>query len=134
MLLSYDFKQVALIIGGVQIHGFVDGEAITVEPDADNWAVYVGNDGETTRAKTNNNLSRVTFKLAQSSESNGYLSGLLKTDAIVPMMLKDGSGSSLHVGEQSFLTKRPAAPYAREVSEREYVLAVPDMLSNEAGN
>jgi hypothetical protein len=134
MLKTYDFKQVALIIGGVQIHGFVDGEAITVEPDSDDWNEYVGNDGETTRAKTNNGLSRVTFKLAQSSESNSYLSGLRVAGSVVPSMVKDGSGSTLHIAEQSYLKARPVSSFARETGEREWVLVCPDMQSFEGGN
>lgn len=134
-LKTYAFDQVACIVGGVQIHGFVDGDdAISVEPNADDWELYEGNDGEVTRSKTSSKLSKVTIKLAQSSASNAYLAGLLKAGSIVPFMLKDGSGFSLHVSEQAFLLARPKAPYGKKVNDREYVLACPNMVSTEAGN
>ncbi len=133
-LKEYNFAEVALIIGGNQIMGFADGEAITVERDEDDFKTYVGNDGETTRAKSNNRLGKITFKLAQSSGSNAFLTGLLKANSIVPTFVKDGSGSSIYASEQSYLLKPPNAAFAREVSEREYVLVCPDLQMAEGGN
>ena len=133
-LRTYDFKQVAVIVGGIQIQGFVDGEAITIEPDADEWTETVGNDGEVTRSKSNNSMSRIMLKLAQSAESNQYLSGLRLSGGIVPVMVKDNSGLSIHAGEQAYVKSRPAAAFARESGEREWVIVVPNMVSVEGGN
>ena len=134
-LKDYDFKEVAVILGGVQITGFSDDtDAISIEDDADQYAEFVGNDGETTRSKSNNALARCTLKLAQSAESNAYLQGLLKAGSIVPFFVKDGSGNSLHVSEQAYVKRQPTAGFGREVNSREWIIVCPDMIHAEAGN
>ncbi len=134
-LKEYDFKKVAAIAGGVQVTGFSsDSDAISVEADADDFTEYVGNDGETTRAATNNKLSRCTLKLAQSSASNAYLQGLLTAKTIFPFMVKDGSGNTLHLCEQAYVKRRPTSAYGAETAAREWIIVCPDMVSFEGGN
>lgn len=131
---SYDFKQVGVYFGGVQIQGFADGDAINVEPDADTYSEYVGSDGEVTRSKTNNKLSRATLTLAQSSESNPYLQGALSAGTIAPFMIKDGSGNTLHIEEQAYVKRQPNSGFGRDVGAREWIIVCPNMLSLEGGN
>lgn len=134
-LKSYDFKKVAVIFGGVQLQGFSDdGDSVSIEPDTDTYTEFVGNDGETTRSKSNNKLSRCTVKLAQSSESNGFMQGALNAGTIAPFMLKDASGNTIHLSEQAYIKAQPTSGYGREMNSREWVIVLPDLIAFEGGN
>ena len=120
---TYDASQVAIIVGGFNITGFADGSFVSVERNADAFALYVGTDGEGTRAKTNNKSGRFTFTLSQSSDSNAILSGIaaadeLKNAGVVPVLVKDGSGASLYAAETAWIVKQPAAEFGREIGSR----------------
>ena len=136
---TFDFKKVALVIGGRLITGFAEGEAITVERDEDTWTLQVGSDGEATRSKSNNRAGKVTFRVKGASTANAILTGFIKADelnngGLIPMMLKDNSGASLYSAEQGYLVKPPSAGYGAEETEREYVYQTDNLIMFEGGN
>jgi hypothetical protein len=136
---TYDASQVAIIVGGFNITGFADGSFVSVERNADAFALYVGTDGEGTRAKTNNKSGRFTFTLSQSSDSNAILSGIaaadeLKNAGVVPVLVKDGSGASLYAAETAWIVKQPAAEFGREIGSREWILETDELVVFTAGN
>lgn len=140
MLKTYDFKQVACIFGGRQITGFAEGDdSIGVEPEADAWTKTVGADGEVTRSKSNNNSGKVMLKLMKTSDANDFLMSLYNADKLqnagmVPLMIKDNSGRSLHVGEQAWIKKLPKDGYGATAGTVEWEIDVADMVSNLGGN
>jgi hypothetical protein len=136
---TYDPKQVAIIFGGFSLSGFADGSFVTVERNEDAFTLQMGTDGEGTRSKSNNKSGRVTVRLMQSSESNAILSGIAKSDelsnsGVQPLMVKDNSGASLYVAEQSWIVKMPSAEYDREASEREWIIETDSLQMFEGGN
>lgn len=136
---TYDPKQVVLIVGGVQITGFADGTFITVRRNSDAWSLQMGVDGEGTRSKSNDKSGQIEVQLMQSSQSNGYLSNLALADelsngGIVPAMVKDNGGSSLHAAEQIYVKKTPDADYAREAGPRVWVLETDNLQNFIGGN
>ena len=137
---TYDFKQVACIVGKDIITGFAEGDdAISVEFLQEDWQLTVGADGKATRAKTNNNAARVTLKLMKTSDANDLLNAYYQSDkasnsGVFPFMLKDNNGRELHVAEQMFIEKRPDPSFGQNVSEREWVLLTDVMVSNFGGN
>ena len=136
---TYDPAQVAVIVGGFPITGFADGSFVTVERNADAFALYMGTDGEGTRAKSNNKSGRITITLAQSSDSNAILAGIAAADelrnaGVVPVMIKDNSGESLHVAETAWIVKVPNAEYGREIGTREWIIETDLLVSAVAGN
>ncbi len=138
-LKTYDYNQVAVIIGGTQATGVAEGEAVTVEQDADAWALTIGADGEQTRSKSNNNAGTVTLKLMQTSDMNDILTAFYNADKLsnngkFPLMIKDNSGRSLHVAEQAWVQKLPKVGYGAEASEREWVIRTGELVNNIAGN
>lgn len=133
-LREYSQNDVVVIAGGIAISGFADGEAISIERASEDFTTYVGNDGETTRAATNNGLARATITLAQSSESNQYLTGLLLGKSVFPVMIKDQNGGSIYASEQAYIERQPTASFARDVGTREWILVMPDLVWNEGGN
>lgn len=136
---TYDPSQVAIIVGGFQVTGFADGTFVSIERNADNFALYIGTDGEGTRAKSNNKSGRMTFTLAQSSDANAFLSALVTADelsnsGIVPVLVKDNSGSSLYSAETAWIIKHPAAEFGREVGTREWILETDNLAVFSGGN
>jgi len=136
---TYDPSQVALIVGGFNITGFADGSFVTVARNADAFALYVGTDGEGTRAKSNNKSGRITITLAQSSDSNAILSGIasldeLSNNGVVPVLVKDSSGLSLYAAETAWIVKSPDSEFGKELGSREWIIETDNLAMFVAGN
>lgn len=137
---TYDFKQVACIVGKDIITGFAEGDdSIAIEFLQEDWQLTVGADGEGTRAKTNNQAARLTLKLLQTSDANDLLNAYYQADkasnsGLFPFLLKDNNGRELHIAEQMFIEKRPDPTLGQNVSERVWVLLTDIMVSNFGGN
>lgn len=136
---TYDPSQVAIIVGGFNITGFADGSFITIARNADAFALYVGTDGEGTRAKSNNKSGKITITLAQSSDSNAILSGIanldeLSNNGIVPVLVKDNSGTSLYAAETAWIVKASDSEFGKELGSREWILETDNLAVFIAGN
>ena len=66
-LKTYDLKDVICTYGPHRFKGFDEGPAITLTPVEDIYKEKVGADGETTRARTNNNNYEASIKLMGNS-------------------------------------------------------------------
>lgn len=136
---TYDPAQVQVIVGGIPISGFADGTFIRVGRRAAAWDLTVGTDGEGTRAKSNDRSGFVEIELMQSSASNITLSDLSLADelsnaGVVPIMIKDGSGSSLHTAEQAFIEKNPDGEYAKTATTRVWRFITDNLIDYHGGN
>lgn len=131
----YDADQVSVLVGTVAISrgpaasGYADGEFVRIEQQDDDFKIIVGTDGQLTRSKTNNKLTKITIRLMQSSDSNAYLSSLRTADqvgtngaGIVNVLINDRNGTSLHAAQFGWVNKPPDAVYDREAKEREWAL------------
>ena len=139
MTKTYDPKLVSLIVGGKIVGGFTDGTFIVAERNEDMWTMKVGVDGIGTRAKTNNFSGKVTITLHQSSSSNDDLSALAAADELsnsgaVPLLLRDASGRTLVSALTAWVKKMPNAEFAKEVSNRAWVLETDQLVMFEGGN
>lgn len=137
---TYDFKQVSVSIGGNLITGFAEGDdAIKVTPDADDWSLSVGADGEASRSKSNNAAATVVITLKQTSDANDVLMGLRNLDratgkGAVPVFIKDSSGRALHSSDKGWIQKLPEATYGANAGNREWTLRCGEMVHNIGGN
>lgn len=136
---TYDPKQVSVLIGGVPMSGFADGTFVSIERDEDTFSKVVGSDGVTSRAKTNNRNGTLTLTLAQTSPSNDVLEGIALLDensntGVVPVMVKDNSGRSIHFSALGWVQKHPTAEFGKEVSNREWTVALADYTPFNGGN
>lgn len=134
---TYDSKQVVVIVGGVQISGFAPDTKVIVRRNTDAWTLQMGADGEGTRSKSNDKSGQIEIQLQQGSQSNAYLSNLALADelsnaGVVPTMVKDNLGKSLHVAEQTYVKKITDAEYGREAGTRVWILET-DSLQNFVG-
>lgn len=136
---TYDPKLVQVIVNGAVISGFAENTVVRVGRRAEGWALTVGVDGEGTRAKSNDKSGFIEIELMQSSESNALLSDLaiadeLENAGLVAVMVKDGSGKSLHLAEQAFIEKMPDAEYAKTATGRVWRLVTDNLQHFNGGN
>ena len=136
---TYDPKQVNILIGGIPISGYADGTFVTVARDEDAFTKVSGADGIVSRAKTNNTMGTMTLTLAQTSPSNDALSAFATIDEIsnvgvVPILVKDNSGRSIHFAANAWVKKMPDSGYAKEVGNREWIFDLADYSPFVGGN
>ncbi|MCK4522416.1 MAG: DUF3277 family protein [Nanoarchaeota archaeon] len=139
MVRTYDPKKVILTVGGVPVSGYADGTFITVERSADNFSKVVGAHGQTSRAKTNDFSGSLTVTLAQTSMSNNILQGFavadeLSNDGVVPIQVKDNSGTSVFFSANGWIRKPANAEFGKEISNREWIFDLADLDMAVGGN
>jgi hypothetical protein len=136
---TYAPEEVSLILDGNIISGFAEGTFISVARDEDAFTYVASTSGGGTRTKNANKAGKITFTLQQSSESNSVCSALLKkdedtSDALFPVLCRDNSGSDLHKAEVGYLVKAPQSDYAKELSNREYIVQCENLEMFLGGN
>lgn len=136
---QYDPKDISAIFAGINIQGFADGTYINVERNEDAFSLAVGAQGEGTRVKNNNKSGRITFTLQQSSPSNAELDALATADELSnsgtgPLLVRDNGGNDLHKGEVAWIVKKPVAAYAKELSNREWIIETDNLQSFSRGS
>jgi hypothetical protein len=136
---TYDPAQVIVTIDGNDISGFADGTFVGVARNNDIFTLTVGADGEATRTKSNDRSGRFTFTLQQSSISNDVINAIANRDeesnqGAVAVQVKDASGNALHSAERAWVVKKPDSEYAKETSNREWILETNELIHDPAGN
>lgn len=139
LLKTYDPKQVHVIVNGRSLTGFADGTFVKVSRDEDTFKLQVGADGEACRTKSNNRSGTYELTLQQSSEGNKILSDIALADetsnsGVVAVMVKDGSGNSLHTSESAWVQKPSDAEYGKDAGSRTWVLRTDDLVTYNGGN
>jgi hypothetical protein len=133
MVKTFDPAQFSCIVGGKIMKGFADGTFIRVERNEQAYNLKVGVDGEGTRVKSNNKSGKVTITLMQSSESNEALSAFAAADELsnsgaVPLLLKDGTGTTIMSAATAWVQKYPDAEFAKEATTRAWVLETDELI------
>jgi hypothetical protein len=139
MVLTYDPKNVSMIVGGKIMSGFGDGTFIKVSRNEQAFNLKVGVDGEGTRAKSNNFSGKFEITLMQSSSSNDVLSSYASADqlsnsGVVPVLLRDNNGTTLATALTGWVQKLPDTEFAKEVTTRTWVIETDDIELFVGGN
>lgn len=101
MVKTYAADEMIVTFGPVVMSEFGPDSLVTVEMNEDLFTLQMGADGRGVRSKTSNRSARITVTLMQSSASNDLLSAIAQLDSqsnegVFPLMIKDGSGRSIH--------------------------------------
>lgn len=126
MLKTYNLMHCIVLVGGLPVSGFSDGDAVTVEFESDIWSEVVGADGEVTRSATNDRRASITFHLKDTSSLNPYFRAkvLAARNAgmgdVFPVMIKDLNLGEKLVSPQTWVKSDPGMTKARESSDREW--------------
>ena len=139
MLRTYDPKAVRIIIGGAPIGGFAAGTFLTLAMDEDAFSKETGADGETARAKSNNNGGTAVLTLMQTSPSNDVLSGIAEADrlsnaGVVPILIQDGSGRTTLFSATGWIRKQADAAFGLEIEDLEWTMDLADVAYFVGGN
>ena len=139
-LKNYRPDEVSVILGAIIIEGFADGTFVSIEHDEDRFSLHVGADGQATRAKNCNKSGTIRFTLMASSASNAVLSAQLELDhrtpggvGVVPLLIKDNEGYSLHTSKEAWIQKDPSVEYAKEPGNNEWIIRCAELINIPGG-
>lgn len=125
---TYDFKKVSVIIDGVFITGFMDGEPIQVEKNEDDVIPHVGAGGDVTYAESADQTGTITITLKQTSSSLPFLQQLRKSKRIFPIQIVDSNTNAYRVGgSEARILKMPNRSWGNEVQGVEVQIHVADL-------
>ena len=126
--MEYDPKKVQLVIDGVTMTGFADGDKIKIEPvTKEDYKSVAGIDGDVTFAKVNDDRHNVIFNLKEESPSNKVLDALRKLPKSFAVYIKNNSaGKYIGGGTGSRISEKPTVTFGAEPPKREYKLLVPN--------
>lgn len=125
---TYDFKKVSVIVDGVYITGFMDGEVIQVEKNEDDIIPHVGAGGDVTYAESADQTGTITITLKQTSSSLPFLQRLRKSKRIFPIQIVDSNTNAYRVGgSEARILKMPNRSWGNEVQGVEVQIHVADL-------
>lgn len=124
-VLTYNPKKNIIIYGAKQLTGFAEDDMITIKPLGDGMQIFSGADGEVGRSIDPNSTYEVTVSLATSSKSNDYLSNCFNKDRktgnnMLPLIIKDLSGSTLFFAKQAWIKNFPETKRGRKISNQDW--------------
>ena len=136
---TYASDEVQIIVGGVPMSGLADGTFVSISRDEQAFTKVTGADGSTSRSKSANRAGSITITLKQTSPANDVLSGFMIADeqsnnGVVPVMVKDTGGRTLHYASAAWVQQMPDQDFAKEISNREWVMDCARIDSFVGGN
>jgi len=136
---TYDPKQVIVTFGVLALSGYMDGTFITVTPSGDAFEKHRGADGSVDRVNKNVYDYEVSLTLKQSSPLNVSLASLKYADqisnsGILPLTIRDFSGSALFTANAAWIRKEPNVEYGDSMSGREWIFDTGLAVSTPGGN
>ena len=137
----YSGDRVSVIIAGIPITGYADGEFMRIVKDNDDFGDVIGTDGEVARWATGDDRGTATLLLLQTSSSNALLSALSRLDKSQPggagvgnFLVRDQGGSSIYRADQCWVLKPPDVSFGREVGSREWPIRLAKIERTDGGN
>ena len=132
---TYDPTKLTVIVGGVIVSGFIDGDFISAKRDEDLYNKRVGADGHVARARNANKSGTIEITLLQSSPAVNEIAALVALDnfffdgdILIPIsILSPGTNAELVVSTQSWLKTPPEMVFAKEVSDRKFIFDCADL-------
>jgi hypothetical protein len=138
---TIDLDQQFIIHGGIRVQGFADGDAATLAFSGPAWLTKVGADGRVTRSKNLDRTAILTVRLTKGSEVNSVFSALHNKDynstngaGVAGTMIKDGQGTTLIEGEESFILGPPDETIAAQPGPREWKIFISKLSGIWGGN
>jgi hypothetical protein len=127
---DYSFLNTILLVNGVPISGFDEGDDVIALDRLDDSAFsMVGADGEMVVSISADRRGSVTFRLEQTSDSNAYLSGLISAQengAFVPIFVqfRDTRSGDLGSGTQGFIPRPATMTRGTNQNGQEWMIVV----------
>jgi hypothetical protein len=131
---THDPGRIVITVGPFIVSDYADGTFVKVSRAEDTFKTVVGADGEATRVRSRNKAGAIEITVKRGSPTNDYLSALAISDeeigiGIVPTMVKDLNGTSLHVAPQSWVKKPAEADYGKELSDCAWTIETGNLIT-----
>ncbi len=124
---TFDPKDVNVIVDGMFLTGFAEGTFVNCEKEEDGWEPYVGAQGDVVRAKNAHPIGTITATLEHTSPSNGFLSGLARSDRTFAAFMVDQGNRRVTIGgSKCWIQKDADEERGDNPSEVEWVIVVAD--------
>ena len=141
LLGSYSPNDINVIVAGVPVSGFGDGDFVSAEFSSDAAVLKEGADGSPAISyKRGLRGGQVTITLLQTSLSNNYLSGLLfaqksaaGASTTIPLAIINSQGGQTVTMPRAAFMKEPTVTFGPEVSTVEYTF-IGQLAVEYAGN
>lgn len=127
---TYDARTVNVVVAGAVITGFADKSIVKIEPSADTFTPYVGAKGEVARSRNADRSGKITISLKHTSPSNKFLSDLAKSNDTFASSVTHALDGEVASGVDCWVTKKPGLSYEEKITEREWVIFVPELQLN----
>lgn len=127
---SYSFLDTILLVNGVEITGFDEGDdVIQLDRLGDSASHKIGTDGEMSISISADRSGTVIFRLMQTSNSNAYLSGLVSSQengAFIPIFVqfKDTKGGDLGSGTNGYINRPASMARGTAAGSQEWTVTV----------
>lgn len=121
------------------VGGFAEDSIVSIDRNADTFALYTGADDTNTRIYNANTSGTMTISLQQTSASNDILTAIYENDrgsrnGLFSIVVKDNSGRSNYFSEEAYIGVVPSAAIANSMQTRDWVIHAPRMTSVIGGN
>jgi len=129
----YDPKEARVMVNGVDLTGFSDGDKIKIEPvTKEEFKSHAGVDGDVSFSKVHDNRHTITATLKHGSPSNQYLDALRKSGANVSVAVMNNSeGKYIGGGSYGRISERPSVTFGGETGKREWKILVADYIGTD---
>jgi hypothetical protein len=123
----YDPKKVRLIVNGLDVTGFADGDKIKIEPvTKEDLKSFAGVDGDVSFSKVNDDRHTLTFTLKEESPSNKILDSLRKVATSFVVAVTNTSAGRYTGGASGCrFSEKPAITFGAENPKREWKILAP---------
>ncbi len=122
---TYAQGQVSVVVGVLPLRGW---RKIVVARDNPRYTFQNDANGGATRSRSGNLLGSIVITMRQGSPKNLLLSALETSGLLVPCLVKDNNGFSLHIMPEATIEGPPEVTYDEESGEIEWTLRgiIPD--------
>ena len=143
ILRVYNADEVDLIIGPVIVDsGLAEDEFLRIEQESDDTEDVVGVDGEVTVSRTNDRRATATVLVMQTSIANDgltILSNLVRSapgmiGAILPFLVRDKNGRTLHEAPNCWVRRAPDRSFGRTANTNEWQVRIAHLGRIDGGN
>lgn len=125
-VVTYNSKMLVIVYGSREVDGFAEDDMVTIKPLGEGTQIYSGADGSVGRSMDPNQTYEVTIALATTSKTNDYFSNVYNLDrstgrGILPLTIKDLSGTTVFQANQAWITNFPEHKRGRKIEAQEWV-------------
>lgn len=110
---SYDPTEVAVVVGAL----LVAHEGCEASYDEEEWDFAAGIQGEAVRSKNANRLGTIIVRTLQTCDDNQSLTALQKAGQLIPILIKDFNGDTVHAMAEGTIVDLPKKTYAKTGAE-----------------